>query len=384
MKRVRIGLIGASGWMGKTHALMYGSESIVFGRAPACPALEMVADVSEDLARRTADDYGAARWTTDWRKLVRDPDIDLVDIVTPNSLHREMALAAIGAGKHVYCEKPLAMNAQETKEMADAARSAGVITYVGFNYPHNPIHAVAREIINAGEIGELRNIRISKNGDSMARPDAPFTWRCDRSIAGTGTIGDTCSHVFSFIDYFGFAISEVCGTLRTVISERPVAASATDRRAVETDDEALFLCRFANGATGTVDASRVATGKKTEFSYSITGSKGALSWTYDRLNELQVYAASDPVTRQGFRRIEAGPAHPSYGHFYPIANFGMGYNDHKMIEIRKLIEAVADGGPDVWPNFDVGHRVQCYIDAVVKSDAERRWVRVAEIDDALE
>ncbi len=381
MNEIRVGLIGASGWMGKTHALMYASESVVFGATPARPMLEMVADIDDQLAQQCADSYGAPRWTGDWRALVHDPDIDLVDIVTPNNLHHEMALAAIAAGKHVYCEKPLAMNAAETRQMADAVRQAGVVSFVGFNYPHNPVHAVAREIIEGGELGELVNMRISKCSDSMADPDKPFNWRCDQSIAGTGTIGDSCSHVFSFIDYFGFRISEVYGTLRTVVQERPTASGG--QRTVETDDEALFLCRFDNGATGAVDASRVATGKKNEFSYSITGSKGSLMWSYERLNDLHVYRASDPVTRQGYKRIEMGPAHPSYGDFYPMANFGMGYNDHKMIEIRKLIEAIADGRCSEWPSFEVGHRVQCYIDAVVKSDTEGRWVKVAEIDDAI-
>ncbi len=380
MQDVRVGLVGASGWMGKTHALMYASQSIVFGSAPARPVLSMVADASEDLARASAERYGVPRWTGDWRALVTDPDVDLVDIVTPNNMHHEMALAAIGAGKHVYCEKPLAMNARQTREMAAAAREAGVISFVGFNYQHNPAHAVAREIIDAGELGELVNVRISKHTDSMADPNTPFNWRCDRSIAGTGTVGDSCSHVFAFLDFFGLTVAQVFGTLRTVIAERPSVDGK--RRAVETDDEALVLCRFDNGATGSIDASRIATGKKNEFSYSITGSKGSLLWSYDRLNELQVYTAAGAAARQGFKRLEIGPAHPSYGHFYPIAGMGMGYNDHKMIEIHKMVEAVAAGDSQVWPDFDAGHRVQCCIDAAVKSDAERRWIDVAEIDDA--
>ena len=384
MTEIRIGLIGASGWMGKTHALAYQSHGIVFPDASAQPVLAMVADVDADLARQSAVDYGAARWTADWRDVIDAPDIDLIDIVTPNNLHHEMAMAAIRAGKHVYCEKPLAMDATETGSMAALAREARVVSFVGFNYPHNPTHAVAREIIAAGELGDLRNVRFSKHTDSFSDPTKPFSWRCDSAVAGTGTIGDSCSHVFSFLDYFGFTIEEVFGNLRTVVERRPVIDAqgnpTGESRAVETDDEALFLCRFESGATGAVDASRVGTGRKNEFSYSIVGTKGALAWSYDRLNELQFYNGEDPENREGFKRIEIGPAHPTYGAFYPLAGLGMGYNDHKLIEVHRLLEAVSARQIDAWPSFAVGHRVQRYIDAVVRSNRDQRWVRVAEID----
>jgi len=227
MKEVRIGLIGATGWMGKTHAMVYASAPAIYGNEPARPVLEMVADATDELASKAAADYGARRWTSDWRQLVNDPDIDVVDITTPNNMHKEMVIAALKAGKHVYCEKPLGRSADETREMLAAARDAGVITLVGHNYPHNPIHSVARDIIRDGEIGDLVNIRMSFNVDFLADETVPFIWRCDSEVAGGGTVGDINVHVFSFTEYLIGPIAEVCGHISTIVKEREVVEGAT-------------------------------------------------------------------------------------------------------------------------------------------------------------
>lgn len=393
MARVRIGLLGASGWMGKTHALLFKAQSSVFGPEPDV-SIEIVADATSELAAKAAASYGVARSTGDWREVLRDPSIDVVDIVTPNNLHHAMAMAAIEAGKHVYCEKPLALNGRQTFEMMKAAEKRGVVTLVGFNYPTNPIHRVARDIIASGDIGEIVNVRLSQNVDYMSDPATPFVWRHDKAIAGTGTLGDTVSHVLSMLHYLGCEVTDVMGNVRIVHGERPLVSGAAigrlsdaaDGRAlrkVETDDEVLALVKLRNGATGTIDTSRVATGRRMEFAYHITGTRGALAWTIDRMNELQFYSSADGRGRQGFRRIETGPEHAGYGDFYPVANIGMGYNDQKMIEIRTLIEAVAFGRRDIWPTFADAHIIQCSLDAIARSSDERRWVAIAEITERL-
>ena len=379
--------------MGKTHAYLFKAQSGVFGPEPDV-SVGIVADVTAELAATAATNYGVARSTGNWRDVVADPSVDVVDIVTPNNLHHEMAMAAIEAGKHVYCEKPLAMSSQQTFEMMRAAEKRGIVTLVGFNYPINPIHRVARDIIASGDIGEIVNVRLSKNVDYMSDPAMPFVWRHDKRIAGTGTLGDTVSHVLSMLQYLGCHVAEALGHVRIVHGERPFVSGAaigrssdsaarSTMRTVDTDDEVLALIKLQNGATGTIDASRVATGRRMEFRYDITGSRGALSWTIDRTNELQFYSSTDGTGRQGFRRIETGPEHAGYGDFYPVANIGMGYNDQKMIEIRTLIEAVAFGRTEVWPTFADAHRIQCVLDAISKSSDERRWVKTSEITDSL-
>ena len=353
MREVRIALIGGAGWMGKTHALIYASAPVIFGNEPARPILEIVAEATDEIARKVAADCGARRWTSNWREAVEDPNVDVVDIVTPNSMHREMALAAAAAGKHVYCEKPLGLNADETREMLRAVNDAGVLSLVGHNFPHNPIHAVARDLIRAGDLGDIVHARVSFNSDFLADEAAPFIWRCDRAAAGSGTLGDINVHLFSLTEYLVGPIAEVFGRMQTVVKERDVVADASygsgggtatgERRTVDTDDSVHMLATFENGCTGIFDTSRVAHGRKIEISYDIVGRAGSIRWTYDRLNELQVYTASDPVDRSGFKRIETGPSHPYYGDFFPIANIGMGYNEIKAIEVRELVRAAAGG-----------------------------------------
>ena len=389
MREVRIALIGGAGWMGKTHALIYASAPVIFGNEPARPVLEIVAEATDEIAQRVAADYGARRWTSNWREVVEDPNVDVVDIVTPNSMHREMAVAAAGAGKHVYCEKPLGLNADETREMVRAVGDAGVLSLVGHNFPHNPIHAVARDMIRSGELGDIVHARVSFNSDFLADEAAPFIWRCDRAAAGSGTLGDINVHLFSLTEYLVGPIAEVFGRMQTVVKERDVVADASygsgggtrtgERRTVDTDDSVHMLATFENGCTGIFDTSRVAHGRKIEISYDIVGRAGSIRWTYDRLNELQVFSASDPADRSGFKRIETGPSHPYYGDFFPIANIGMGYNEIKAIEVRELVRAVTGEAVELWPDFSVAHRIQRYCDATILSDSERRWVAVSEI-----
>src|SRR5262249_26122237 len=219
-------IVGA-GWLGRAHATGFRSVPMVFGRDPALPVLEAVADVNEDSARALADAFGFQRWTTDWRTLLADPNVDVVDITTPNDLHPEIAVAAAKAGKHIYCEKPLANSAAEARRMTEAAEAAGVVTLVGFNYLKNPAQGFARELIARGDIGRVNLFRGTFDQDFMSDPEIPFSWRQDRAIAGSGALGDMASHTLSFSQYLVGDVEEVCGMTGTFIKERRTAASGS-------------------------------------------------------------------------------------------------------------------------------------------------------------
>jgi predicted dehydrogenase len=385
MGEVRVGLVGA-GWMGKAHAVAYKNIPLVFGPEPAVPKLEMVADVNPDWARTAAQALGFARWSRDWRDLVHDPAIDLVDICAPNDAHAEIALAALDAGKAVYCEKPLANAAADTRKMAEKAK--GAITLVGFNYLKNPAQAFARDLIRGGELGEITLFRGTFDQDFMSDPGVPFSWRHDRQLAGSGALGDMASHTLSFSQFLIGEIEEVCGTCATFIRERPIpsggsghtARVGTDagRRAVENDDVVQFLMRDRSGALGTIGSSRIGTGRKLGLGYEIQGTRGALLFTQERMNEILLYRHGEPAAERGYKTIYIGPEHPGYAAFHPIPGIGLGYNDQKIIEAHDIVAAVAERRP-AEPDFGFGHAITCAIEAVQRSIDERRWVRLDEI-----
>jgi predicted dehydrogenase len=373
MQQIGIGLIG-SGFMGRGHAIAFRAVAGIFSDLGAAPVLEILADVDAPTAERAARALGFARATGDWRALVADPSVHVVDITTPNTLHKPMALAAIAAGKHVYCEKPLAATAADAREMAEAAERAGVQTFVGFNYLKNPLLALAREIIEGGEIGTVVSFRGLHAEDYMSDPAQPWTWRLDPA-GGHGAVADIGSHILSIARYLCGDIVEVSGQIATVIAERPVATGSGEMRKVLVDDQARALLRFASGATGSVEASWVATGRKMTIAFEVTGTKGTIAFDQERMNEIQIYAAGQPRGRDGFRTILSGPAHPHYAPFCPAPGHHLGFNDLKTIEVRAILAALA-GGPKFMPDFREAARVQATVDAIVVSARERRWTAV--------
>ena len=370
MRTLRIGLIG-SGFMGKAHSLAYRAVGGVFP-LPLQPVLELLADVTPEAAASAARDFGFARSTGDWRALVTDPAIDVVSITTPNALHAPMALAAIAAGKHVHCEKPLAPTAAQAGEMADAATQAGVITQVGFNYLKNPLMALARDIVESGEIGEIVSFRGIHAEDYMADASTPWHFRMDPA-GGGGVVADLGSHIIAIARHLLGPISEVYGRLETVIKQRPEAPGSARMRRVEADDIAHSLVRFARGCVGTLEASWVAHGRKMQIEFEVVGSKGALAFSQERFNELQLYKAEADESRNGFRTIVSGPHHPPYGSFCVAPGHQLGFNDLKTIEMRDFLLAVA-GEPVKGPDFKEGWEVQKVVDAIIHSSRERQWV----------
>ncbi len=372
MSEIGIGLIG-TGFMGKCHALAFRAVSAVFADVPP-PRLELIADVDAKATERAARAFGFPRWTTDWHSLIADPAVDVVAITTPNFLHQEMAMAAIAAGKHVYCEKPLALDVAAAGAMTAAAEAAGTKTLVGYNYLHNPVTSFAREIIASGEIGEVVHFRGTHFEDYMSDPTAPLTWRCQKATAGAGAVADLGSHVISLARFLVGEITEVCGRLQTVIVERPLPGEAGKRGTVEVDDQAQALVRFAGGAAGTLEASWIAAGRKMHLTCEITGRRGALGFDQERLNELRLFTFGDRKRLDGFKTILSGPEHPPFGAFCPAPGHQLGFNDLKVIEVRTLLAGIANNTA-LYSDFREAWRIAEVVDAILRSANEGRWVR---------
>lgn len=373
MQQLRVGLIG-TGYMGKAHAIALHAAPRVFPLS-AQPVCELLAEISDELATRKAQELGFSRATGDWESLVADPAVDVVDICSPNYLHKEMALAAIAHGKHVYSEKPLALSAADAMEMVEAAESAGVKTLVGFNYIRNSATQLAREIIASGEIGELVHFRGRHNEDYLADPEIPHGWRTRRATGGAGALGDVGSHILNMAEYLtGRRIEAVCGDLRTVITERPLAdGSGTGQ--VENDDQAQAMLRLTGGLMGNIETSRIACGRKMGLAYTVTGTRGAIVFDQERMSELQLYRHDGPRGRRGFTTLLAGPEHPDYAAFSPAPGHGLGYNDQKIVEIRDLVEGLAADRP-LYPDFRDAWRINLLIEAIEHSHTAGGWVEL--------
>lgn len=373
---VGIGLVG-TGYLGKAFTVGYLQAPVIFGSRLGRVRLERVAASTPERALAAARELGYARWAADWRELVADPAVDVVIVNTPNDLHEPVALAALEHGRHVHCEKPLAPDAAGARRMAEAAARSGHWTLVGFNYRQNPTTRLAREIVRSGELGEIRSVRATHNEDYVADPAVPWSWRFSRSRAGHGALGDVGSHVVAIVAWLVGEIEAVCGRLRTLIPTRPVAPGSSERRAVENDDEARFLFRTRTGVEGTIEASRVASGRKLHLTYEITGSRGSLYFDQERMNELWLHEATGRGDRRGFRRIPTGPEHPLYGAFNAGPGHGLGFNDQKVVEAYEMLRAIR-GGPPPSPDFAEALHVSRILDAVALSHERGGWVVVPE------
>jgi len=351
------------------HTMAWQTFPHFFGQGDGTARVVMLGSTHpQDVAWRVP----GARVVADWREAVADPEVDLIDICLPDNLHYPVAKAALLAGKHVYCEKPLADTAAEAKELAEIARAKGVITRVGHGFPRNPVHDMARDIIQSGEIGEVRMFKGCQHVDVFGDPAAPFMWRADGALAPTGIVGDTGSHVFSFMQFLVGRVASVMADTFIVTPQRRDGAGVAQ---VTNPDGANMLCRFENGAAGVVDFSRVATGRKFHQAYEVYGTKGSLLFDYDQINRLHFYTNADAEGRRGYRAIDVGPEHPSYRAFLPLANFALGYNETKIIEVAEVVRSITHNRP-MWPDFDVGHHICQIVEACMTSSAERRWIDI--------
>jgi predicted dehydrogenase len=385
MQDINIALIGG-GFMGKAHSLAYAAMPMFFWPAPARPIRKTIVDVTDELASTAAARFGFDGYATRWQDVIADPDIDVVDIATPNHLHAEIAIAAAEAGKHIICEKPLAPTAADAKRMLDAAEKAGIVSAVAFNYRRTPAVALAKRFIDEGAIGRILNFRGTYLQDWSADPNGPLSWRFQKKIAGSGAVGDIGSHVVDLARYLVGEIAEVNSVVSTYITDRPLQSSGFDalgastasdgpRGEVDVDDEAMTLVKFQDGAVGSIEATRNAWGRNNFITFEIHGTEGSILFNYENRDELQVAFKADPADRRGFRTVYTGPNSPYGDALWPIPALGIGYGETKIIEAYEFLKAVAEGGT-VRPDFADGYQTALVDEAILESGSTGAWVSV--------
>ncbi|MGW4027452.1 Gfo/Idh/MocA family protein [Streptomyces sp. NPDC005009] len=380
---LRIGMVGYA-FMGAAHSQGWRTAPRVFD-LPLSPELAVICGRDADAVRAAAGRHGWAETETDWRALVERDDVDLVDICTPGDSHAEIALAALAAGKHVLCEKPLANTVAEAEAMTRAAEEAaarGQLAMVGFNYRRVPATALARRMVAEGRIGRLRHVRVAYLQDWLVDPEFPLTWRLRREQAGSGSLGDLGAHIVDLAQYLsGERLAGVSALTETFVRERPLptapssglaAVTAAGTGQVTVDDAALFTGRFTSGALASFEATRYATGRKNALRIELNGERGSLAFDLERLNELEFHDGTEPGTRAGFRRIlVTEPEHPYLEAWWPPGH-GLGYEHTFVHQARDLVHAVAEGrGPE--PSFADGLQVQRVL-AAVEESAEKNSV----------
>jgi predicted dehydrogenase len=386
MKKLNVAMIG-SGFMGKAHSLAYSAMPSFFWPPPAVPVRKVVVDMTEELASGARDRLGFDEYASRWQDVIARHDIDIVDICTPNSSHAEIAIAAAKAGKHILCEKPLAMDAPEAKAMLDAVEAAGVTHMVAFNYRQTPAVILAKHLIDSGRLGEILTVRGQYMQDWSADPGTPLSWRFQSKLAGSGALGDVGTHIIDMTRFLVGEFESVNAIVRTHIPERPVQKGAFDKMAsasrdtggakgpVDVDDAFITMIRFENGAVGFIEATRNAYGHHNGLGFEINGTRGSLIFDYQRMNELNVMLADDPPELHGFRTVYMGPAHPYGENLWPIPGLGVGYIDVKIIECFSFVKAIMESRA-AQPSFRDGYQIARIADAILASGESQKWERV--------
>ena len=380
-RELRVGQVGYA-FMGAAHSQAWRTAPAFFD-LPLTPRLRALCGRDAAAAGVVADRFGWESVETDWHALVERDDVDVVDICTPGSTHAEIAVAALRAGKHVLCEKPLANTVDEAELMAGVAAEAaqdGVFAMVGFTYRRTPALSLARQLVAEGRLGTIRHVRAHYLQDWLVDPDSPLTWRLDKTLAGSGALGDIGAHIVDAAQFVtGSPINAVSGVLQTFVDTRPVAgdhgtlggsgSAAAGRGPVTVDDATAFTARFDNGALGVFEATRFATGRKNALRIEISGSGGALAFDFEEMNVLHLYDASEPAETAGFRRIVVTePTHPYMAAWWP-AGHGLGYEHGFTHQVVDLVEAIA-AGEQPRPSFADGLAVQRVLAAVEASSED--------------
>jgi predicted dehydrogenase len=378
---IGVGVIGM-GWMGLVHGRSYRTIADRFHESGIRPRLVICADEVEARAREAEERLGFEEYATDWREVVAHPEVEVVNVASPNHLHLEMVRAAARERKHVFCEKPVGCNSRETAEIAKLAREAGVLSWVGYNYRWAPVVQYARQVIQSGKLGDLTHYRGRFLVDYGSNPDGVLSWRFQRELAGHGTLGDLMSHVVDMAQMLAGPIRRVVGNQKTFITSRPVAtpgqgthfstSANSPRAAVTNEDYVGALAQFACGAQGTLEVCRIAKGPRCELTFEINGTRGAMKWNYERMNELQLFTPDGTDEHDGPVLIQAAAAHPGYSSFYPGPGNSMSYDDLKAIEALQFLKSIVEG-KQAEPGFAEALNVAAVQDAIARSWVSERW-----------
>ena len=390
MKTKNIGVVGA-GFMGKAHCVALSNMPKLFTDAPYVPVFKTVCDIVPEIAEDFKERFSFEKTCTDYMDIINDPEIDIVCVCTPNDSHAEISIAALKAGKHVICEKPIATKTEDAKAMAEAAEEAakkGIVSMCGYQYRRVPAIDEAKKIIESGRLGEITNVRAQYLQSWSADPRSPLSWRFVKETAGAGTLGDIFTHALDIAQYLAGNVTDVVSMVKTYIKERPVQEGGVDllgtvklgddakKQVVDVDDEVSVLCKFDSGAIGSVEATRMAWGRNNYLTVEVHGTKGSLTWNYERLNELEVcYGMEDNDGERGFRKIYTGPANPHGDVTWNIPGMNIGYGELKAIEAYEFAKAV-EGGYQPTTSFTVGYQLDRVCEAVLESNDKKAWVEV--------
>jgi predicted dehydrogenase len=374
IKDIGVGMLGYA-FMGKAHSNAYQRMPFFFYPPPARPRLVAICGRNKQAVEEAARRYGYARAVTDWKQVVTDPEVQLLDNGLPNNLHFDPCIEAAENGKNVLCEKPLAMNHAEAKKMYEAAEKAKIKHMTGFNYRFIPAIQFARDLILRGEIGKVLQFRGVYLQEWIMDPKFPLVWRLRKDVAGAGALGDLGAHVLDLARFLVGEVSQVCGMTKTFIGERPLPDDPKRTGKVDVDDAFISLLKFSNGAVGSVEASRFCAGRKNFQRIEIHGSEGTINFNLERLNELEIYKTSDPADERGFKMISVTESiHPYYDRWWPHGHI-IGWEHAMVHEVYHLIKCIVDD-ESVAPlgaTFYDGMKNNQIMDAIVRSSERGAW-----------
>ena len=386
---IGIGVIGM-GWMGTVHSRSYLQIPLRYPESDIAPRMVICADDVAMRAGTSRSSLGFEQATTDWHEVIGHPEVQVINIAAPNNRHVEMVEAAAAAGKHIFCEKPVGRYPSETAAIAQAAREAGVLTWVGYNYRWAPVVQYARQLIQDGRLGRLTHYRGRFLAGYAGNPEGVLSWRFKKEDAGLGSLGDLMSHVTDMAHSLAGPIKKVIGQRETIIPVRPAPTPGEGthfsvggdgpREPVTNEDYAGALVQFENGAQGTFEVCRVIQGPKNQHAFEVHGTQGSIRWDFERMNEIQLFLVDDDLTRDGYTTLIAGPSHPDHAHFAPGPGFGLGYDDLKTIEAHNFLQSVVSETQGE-PGFGEALRVAEVLAAVMRSWESERWERVGRLTD---
>jgi predicted dehydrogenase len=386
MKTVNVGIIGTK-FMGKAHSNAWSSVDKFFD-VGLKPVMKVACGRDPEGTQTFADTWGWENAVTDWEKVVERDDVDIIDICTPTYLHKDIFLAAAENGKHIFCEKPAALNYAEAKEMYEAADKAGVLHYLNHNYRRTPAVAYAKQMIEEGKIGQIFHWRGAYLQDWITDPNFPLTWHLQRKFAGGGPHYDLNSHSVDLARYLVGEVSKVSAMLRTIVKERPLPGKGAgtfkagegggEKGQVTVDDIAYMVVEFENGALGSFEASRFASGRKNYNYFEIYGSKGSLIFDLERMNELQYLNLEDPADEQGFRTILVTNAtHPYVSAWWPPGHI-IGYEHEFVHAVYDFLNAL-ENETSIRPNLYDGMKIMQVLEAGIRSSETGQQVKVSDI-----
>jgi predicted dehydrogenase len=381
---IGVGVIGM-GWMGTVHSRSYLAAADRFHDSGFQAKLVVCADDVEERAREAQERFGFEGYTTRWQNVIADPQVQVVNIATPNYMHLEIVRAAAAAGKHIFCEKPVGKDPRQTAEIERLSREAGVLTFVGYNYRWSPMVQYARQLICDGKLGRLTHFRSRFFAGYASNPQGVLSWRFQQEFSGLGVLGDLMSHVVDLGMTLAGPIKRVVGNRETFLRKRPLAAPGVGTHFsvgqggpmgdVTNEDYAGALAQFANGVQGCLEVCRVIQGHKCQFAFEVEGTEGALSWDFERMNELKVFAPDEDGVHDGTVRIVSGPQHPFHARFNPGAGVGLSYEDLKTIEAHQFLKSVAEERQGE-PGFAEALRVAKVLGAIERTWETERWENV--------